>query len=228
MTLPAGATTIRTFLNGLGATGSTPAEAVLRGLTTYTAGLATPGRVAVGVFLGDGATAGTLSCTADVTTLSGILSAHRLATGIRTFVVSFPSFTPDFAAAESLALAGGGAPHASPCPVGVNPCRQYHVATDTDATTARQALESIQANSGGCTYRLPTSGGGFVSPSAVTLALRTTIAGGPSTVPRVANAGACSGHGWYAGGADRLQLCPTSCSALGAANAPQAQATYCP
>ncbi|MCC6213255.1 MAG: hypothetical protein IT376_00160 [Polyangiaceae bacterium] len=228
VTLPAGATTIRTFLNGLNPTGSTSAEAVLHGLATYTTGIATPGRVAVGVFLGDGATAGTLNCTEDVTTLSGILSAHRAATGIRTFIVSFPFFTPDFAGAESLAVAGGGAPHASPCPAGLSPCRQYHVGTDTDVTTARQALESIQANSGGCTYRLPTSGASFVPPSAITLALRTTIAGGASTIPRVASAGACSGHGWYADGADRLQLCPTSCSTLGAANAPQAQATYCP
>lgn len=226
--LTAGAGTIRAFLNSINPTGSTPTEAVLRGLVSYTTSAQTTGRVIAGVYLADGATGGTANCTTDVPTLAGILSAHRTATGIRTFVVAFGAFTPTTAAAEALALGGGGPPHAAPCAGAVSPCRGYHLASETDPAAARLALEDLQANAGGCTYRLPRSGGGYVSPSAISLALRTTTGASPATIPRVGSAGACSGHGWYSTTNERLVLCPASCTELATAAAPQAQATYCP
>jgi hypothetical protein len=174
-------------VNGFG----TQIEAAERGLVKFTADQRTPGRTMVGVLITDGDPNG---CSNDFNVLSGILSDHLAATGIRTFIIGMTGATSTNL--EKIAVGGDAPAHGPTYCDGVPSCHYYSVG-DGEPTAFAAALGAIQQASLGCTLKMPIPDGGTIDPGRVKVEY---LVGGnppPRELTRVTNSAACVANGWY-------------------------------
>ncbi|MCC6214693.1 MAG: VWA domain-containing protein [Polyangiaceae bacterium] len=192
--------------------GTTPTEAALRGLATWTAANRVAGRTMIGILITDGLPNG---CSTNTATLAGIASGHLAATGIRTFAIGIEG--ADYGVLEQIALGGGGPSHTTGCGPGYATCHHYDAGTGSSQPLI-DALAAIQGSAIGCTYQMPQTDAGVVDPDQVSLEYRAGGTGAPQSVPRVADQSQCgTSGGWYYDNPvapSTLQLCPSTCGVI--------------
>jgi hypothetical protein len=188
---------------------TTPIEAALRGLVSYTANHTQTGRAMVGVFVADGEPNG---CDRDADALADIVQEHLDESGQRTFVIGMDG--ADFAVLEVIAQAGGAQPHSSYCEEGASSCHYYNVG-DGDPRAFVDALQQIQRAVSECQFNVPEGETGLPDPDEVRLDYSSGTQPTPVPLPRTDSARTCGdGPGWYYDDKDaptRLVLCPASC-----------------
>lgn len=188
--LPGNAPAIIAALNAQSPTGTTPTEAALRGITTFTQSKQTAGRVMIGILVTDGEPN---VCATSDTTLANIVGNHLASTGIKTFIVGMTGAT--FSSLETIAAKGGAPAHPDYCAAGVNSCHYYNVGNgDPQAFVA--ALKQIQQSAIGCTYQMPTSDAGLIDPAKVTVQY-TPGGGAAQELQRVDSQAQCVAGAWY-------------------------------
>ncbi len=188
---------------------TTPIEAAVRGLVTYTAQAKQPGRNMVAVLVTDGEPNG---CELDPTVLAGILSAQLTATGIKTFIIGMDG--ANFQTLEELAVAGGATPHSTYCADGFASCSFFNVGEGKPEAFV-DALQQIQRSVVGCRFSLPTTDAGIVDPATLTVNVVSPAALEQQTLKHVASVGDC-GDGWYSdpNRPGEFALCPQTCSTV--------------
>lgn len=201
-----------------------PDEPALRGIVAYTTSIQSPGREVAGVLLSDGNPRG---CATATNTLSGIISAHLAATGIKTFIIGMTG--ADFATLEAWAIAGGALAHTDYCAAGVSSCHYYNVG-DGDPAAFTAALQQIQQATVACALAMPTaSDGSPLAPSSLVVRYFAGGTGSGEAVPHVASAADC-GAGWYFDdntAPREIVFCPTTCSTIGGDAAAQLEIDGC-
>lgn len=212
--VPASAATFIDALNATQPYGQTPTEAALRGIVGFTTAEKAPGRTMASIFVTDGEPT---SCNQSPTALASILSAHRTASGIPTFVVGMSGAS--FSNLETLAVAGGAAAHTEFCSDPRTPCHYYDVAAGNHLAIL-SALKQIKRQAMACSFEVPKADAGVADLK--TLQLGYTPGGASSSVrvPHVADKSQCTVQGgWYfddAAAPRAILLCPTTCSEAGA------------
>jgi hypothetical protein len=159
VTLPTNA--FDSLLNSQASGGTTPTEAAIRGLDTYTANNRRGGRVTIGILVTDGDPNG---CDMNLTDLSNLLQAHYTATTIRTYVIGMSGATD--ANLEQIAQGGNAPLHdatvgnlTGACGTSPAPCRHWNVGDgNPDAFIA--ALAAIEQSANGC-----NDGGSTINPN---------------------------------------------------------------
>jgi hypothetical protein len=188
---------------------TTPIEAALRGLVSYTAQAKQPNRSMVAVLVTDGEPNG---CDLSTSTLGSILATHRLATGIKTFIIGMDG--ANFQTLEQLAVAGGATPHTTYCASGFSSCSFFNVGGGKPEAFI-DALQQIQRSVVGCRFALPSTDAGIIDPD--TLVVNTVSPANPDqqSLKRLPSAVAC-GDGWYSDpmAPGEFALCPGTCSAV--------------
>ncbi|MBK9000164.1 MAG: VWA domain-containing protein [Myxococcales bacterium] len=206
--LPGNLAPLQSSLNTNAPLGGTPMEAALHGLAKYTTQNQQPGRVMIGIFVTDGVPEG---CTTNANTLAGIVQSHLTNDKIKTFVIGMDG--ADFGTLDTIAAPGGASPHTQYCG-GSSPCYSYDVDNGNPAAFTA-VLAAIQKSAVACQFSMPTTDGGIVDPSKVEV--QYFPAGNPPAqkLPKVTNAAACSGGGWYFdnnANPKSILLCPSSCT----------------
>lgn len=188
---------------------TTPMEAALRGLVSYTTEAKQPNRSMVAVLVTDGDPNG---CELSPSTLASIISNHRAATGVKTFIIGMDG--ANFQTLEQLAVAGGATPHTIYCAPGFSSCSFFNVGSGKPEAFI-DALQQIQRSVVGCRFALPTTDAGIVDPD--TLVVNVISPANPDQQPlkRVASASNC-GDGWYSDptAPGEFALCPSTCSSV--------------
>jgi len=197
-------------LNAQGPLGTTtPIEAALRGLVAYTGQAKQPNRSMVAILVTDGEPNG---CELSSDVLENMLSTHRAATGIKTFIIGMDG--ANFQALEHLAVAGGASPHSTYCASGFTSCSFFNVGEGKPEAFV-DALQQIQRSVAGCRFTLPTTDAGIVDPT--TLVVNVASPGSPDqkTLKRLGSLTEC-GEGWYSDDATpgQFALCPSTCAAV--------------
>jgi hypothetical protein len=197
------------FAGGIG----THIEGALRGIASFTANNETPGRTMIGVLMTDGDPNG---CNQDIGALSGIISAHLNATGIRTFIIGMEGATDSNL--EELAIAGGADPHPDWCGSVSAPCHYWNVGNGSGDAIA-SALRAIvgQASPLPCSYDVTTlepPPGEQKDFNKVNVNL--TQNGVPQTIGRVTDASSCPSDipAWYyddPSNPTTINLCQNAC-----------------
>jgi hypothetical protein len=210
-TLPQGAPSLVAALDTQQALGTTtPIEAALRGLVTYTAAARTPGRSMVGILVTDGAPNG---CSTDTAELGAIVSQHLADSGIPTFFVGMTG--SDYASLEQLGASGGAAAHTTFCAGGISPCHFYDVGNGEPAAFV-DALQQIQRSVAGCDYVVPPSESGLADYSKLVLEYRSSEHATPVTLEQVSQEADCTSKlGYYVDESltpPLIRLCPATCS----------------
>jgi hypothetical protein len=193
---------------------TTPIEAALRGIVTWTAKNKTSLRSMAGVLITDGEPTG---CSNDAGLLSGLVATHLADTGIPTFVLGMDG--AKFAPLEQIAKAGGGAAHTDYCPSGIRPCHVYNVGNG-DPSAFIQALEQIKGAVVQCRFAMPTTNSGVVDPEHLDVVYRHDT--GERVLVRVASPEECVEGGYYFDDNDdpsEVSLCPDTCGQLRSARA---------
>jgi hypothetical protein len=190
---------------------TTPVEAALHGIVTWTGLHATNGRNMAGLLITDGEPTG---CNQDATWLATIVADHFAATRIPTFVIGMEG--AKFAPLEEIAKAGGVASHTDHCPAGISPCHVYSVGSASSAVFS-DALEQIKGSVALCNYALPHPEAGVIDPAKLSVVF--TTGDGPVSLTMTSGADACAAGGFFmdAEGA-ALTLCPSSCETVRAAD----------
>lgn len=206
--LPGNLTALQTSLDGTTPNGATPMEAALHGLATYTTQKQQAGRVMIGIFITDGVPE---TCTTNVNILAGIVQTHLTTDKIKTFVIGMDG--ADFGKLDSIAAPGGAALHSTNCG-GTSPCYSYNVGNGNPAAFTA-VLSAIQKSAVACQFAMPSTDGGITDPNKVEV--QYFPAGTPPSqkLPKVTNASACSGGGWYYdnnASPKSILLCPSSCT----------------
>jgi hypothetical protein len=190
---------------------TTPVEAALRGLTTWTGLHATSGRNMAGLLITDGEPTG---CNQDATWLGTIVADHFAATRIPTFVIGMEG--AKFAPLEEIAKAGGVASHTDHCPAGISPCHVYSVGAANSAVFT-DALEQIKGSVALCNYAVPHPEAGVIDPAKLSVVF--TSGNGPVALTLTSGADACADGGFFMNGdGSALTLCPSSCESVRAAD----------
>jgi len=198
------------FGGGLG----THIEGALRGISGWTAANRTNGREMIGVLVTDGDPNG---CMNDISSLATIISDHRAATGIRTFIIGMEGATESNL--EELASAGGADPHDDFCGGVSTPCHYWNVGNGS-GTALASALQAIVRQAVPLPCQIDVTG--LTPPPGedldygkvnVTLTEGTTV----TTIGQVANAGACPGStpAWYydnPSAPTTINLCDAACT----------------
>jgi hypothetical protein len=197
------------FGGGLG----THIEGALRGMAQWTASNRTAGREMIGVLMTDGDPAG---CEEDIDQLRQIIEDHRMATGIRTFIIGMEGATEDNL--EELAIAGGAEPHDRFCGDVGPPCHYWNVG-DGSGDAIADALDDIVAMAVPlpCEFSvvsLTPPAGETLDYSRVNVTL--TEGGTTTTIPQVPNEAACPSDmpAWYYDDPAmpaEIHLCPGAC-----------------
>jgi Mg-chelatase subunit ChlD len=208
--LPGNLAALNASLDGTTPNGGTPMEAALNGLTKYTQQNKQAGRVMIGVFITDGVPEG---CTTNPNTLAGIVQNHLTTNGIKTFMIGMDG--ANFGTLDSIAAPGGASPHTQYCG-GSSPCYSYDVDNGNPAAF-NAVLAAIQKSAVACQYAMPTTDGGIIDLNKVEV--QYFPAGNPPSqkLPKVANAAACAGGGWFfdsAANPKSILLCPSSCTVV--------------
>jgi hypothetical protein len=188
---------------------TTPIEAALRGLITYTAANQSPSRSMVAILVTDGDPNG---CDLNTVALANLISAHRARTGIKTFIIGTDG--ANFQTLEQLAVAGGAAPHSIYCTTGFSSCSFFNVGAGAPEAFI-DALQQIQRSVVGCRFSLPSTDGGIVEPSSLVVDVVSPANADRQTLVRRSSANEC-GDGWYADPASpgEFSLCPQSCATV--------------
>ena len=191
----------------LGAT--TPIEAALRGLVSYTASAKTTNRSMVAILVTDGDPNG---CEKTTATLANIISTHLTNTGIKTFIIGTDG--ANFQTLEQLAVAGGATPHSIYCAGGFSTCSFFNVGAGQPEAFI-DALQQIQRSVVGCRFSLPITDAGIVDPSTLVVNVVSPENPDRQKLIRRASAAAC-GDGWYADPDQpgEFALCPQSCTSV--------------
>jgi hypothetical protein len=188
---------------------TTPIEAALRGLVSYTGAHARPGRAMVGVFVTDGEPNG---CNPEAGALADIVKQHLDDSGQRTFVIGMDG--ADFSILDVIAEAGGAKPHSSYCAEGAGSCYYYDVGNGNPRAFV-DALQQIQRAVSQCQFNVPEGETGLADPDEVRLDYSSSTQPTPIPLPRTESAETCQDrHGWHYddnAAPTRLVLCPASC-----------------
>lgn len=194
----------------------TQIEGALRGIASYTANNQTAGREMIGVLLTDG---DANDCDTNIDNLAQVISDHRTATGLRTFIIGMTGATE--ANLETLAIAGGADPHMDYCGGLTPPCHYFNVGNGSGDVLA-QALQAIsqQAVDIPCEIDVTTLNapeGSSVDYSQVNVTFNDGAA--TTTIGQVADAGSCptGQSAWYydnPSAPTTIQLCDDACTAV--------------
>jgi len=186
---------------------TTPIEAALRGLISYTATSRSVDRSMVAILVTDGAPNG---CELDTDTLVNLVTEHRTNTGIKTFIIGTDG--ANFQTLERLAVAGGATPHAIYCTTGFPSCSFFNVGAGAPEAFI-DALQQIRRSVVGCRFTLPSTDAGIVDPSTLVVDVVSPANADRETLVRRASATDC-GDGWYAdpNRPGEFSLCPQSCT----------------
>lgn len=205
------ASTIVTALNGAVPSGMTPTEAALLGIAQFTGANQATGRVMIGVLITDGLPT---RCNTNTSHLAGVVASHLANTGIKTFVIGMASAL-DFTVIETIAAAGGAAPHNDFCH-GATPCHHYDVG-DGNPQAFIQALKQIQASAIACQFKMPTTDAGVIDIDQVKVEYTPSSTGTPQLLTRVPDAASCVADGWYYDdntNPTTIHLCPDMCATV--------------
>ncbi len=188
---------------------TTPIEAALHGLVSYSAQAKLPNRSMVSVIVTDGEPNG---CELSPSVLSSIISSHLASTGIKTFVIGMDG--ANFQTLEQLAIAGGASVHTTYCAEGFSTCSFFNVGAGKPEAFI-DALQQIQRSVVGCRFTLPSTDAGIVDPSTLTVNVISPANPEQRTLKHVDSVAAC-GDGWYSDSArpGEFALCPQTCSAV--------------
>lgn len=198
-------------MNSASPSGMTPTEGALRGLAQFTAANKAVGRVMIGILITDGLPT---RCDTNTNNLAAIAANHLATTGITTFVIGMASAI-DFNVIETIAAAGGAAPHNDFCHSG-GPCHHYDVG-DGNPQAFIQALQQIQASAISCHFQMPTTDAGVIDIDEVTIEYSPGGVGTPQTLQRVPDAASCVPNGWYYDNnvtPTTINLCPDMCTTV--------------
>jgi len=198
-------------MNSMSPSGMTPTEAALLGIAQFTAAEEAVGRIMIGIMITDGLPT---RCNKDTNHLAGIAANHLANTGIETFVIGMASAI-DFDVIETIAAAGGAAPHNDFCH-GTPPCHHYDVG-DGDPQAFIQALQMIQASAIACQFKMPTTDAGVIDVDQVKIEYTPGGTGTPQELTRVDSAGNCVPDGWYYDDNQNptsIHLCPDMCTTV--------------
>ncbi len=209
-TLPGSAPQLVTALNTQQPLGTTtPVEAALRGMLTYTAATKTEGRSMVGILVTDGAPNG---CSTDSPGLAALVAQHLADTGIPTFFVGMTG--ADYDVLEELAAGGGAAAHDTFCAGGISPCHFYDVGNGAPEAFV-DALQQIQRSVAGCDYVAPPSSSGLADYSKLVLEYQSSTHATPVTLTQVTSEAQCTGDLAYyidvTSSPPLIRLCPETC-----------------
>ncbi len=198
-------------------------EDALKGIALFTDANRTEGREMIGVLMTDGDPSE--DCNADIGQLAQIISDHREATGIRTFIIGMDGATESNL--EQLAIAGGAEAHDDFCGTLTPPCHYWNVGTGSGDAIA-DALRAIaeQAVPLPCEYDLadvqPANG---ETLDLATINVRLTDTSAMSTImPRVDGEGDCPAGepAWYydsLANPKTITLCKNACDLVADAEA---------
>ncbi len=197
----------------------TQIEGALIGIANFTTANETPGREMIGVLMTDGDPNG---CEEDIDQLAQIISDHRQATGIRTFIIGMDGATEDNL--ETLAIAGGAEPHDDFCGSLDAPCHYWNVGDGSEDAIAN-ALNAIvtQATPFPCEYDLsdiqPLDGSQL---DLSTLNIQLSQGGEATIIGKVDGESACpkDQYAWYYddnAAPSSLNLCENACDFVTAA-----------
>lgn len=214
--LTAQASQVITAMNNRNPSGGTPTRPALEGLASFTAANETAGRVMIGILVTDGDP--TRCSPYDDTTLSNVVQNHFNSTGIHTFIVGMTGAT--FNRLEAWADYPGSITHDDTndaCGTCNNcTCSHYNVGNG-DPTIFIAALQQIQNAVLGCTFNIPSPSQGVLDPDTVSVEYLPNGQPPAQDLPRVNNAGACTGDGWYYDdnvNPTVINLCPTTCTTV--------------
>jgi hypothetical protein len=150
------------------------------------------------------------------------LSTHFTNNKIRTYVIGMNG--ANFTNLETLAVGGGGPSHADAvgtitdaCGNGAGPCHHWNAGDGTSGAPLVEALKQIQGTAIGCSFAIPTPEAGTVDKNQVKVEYRPGGTGAAQQLTKVANAGACTGGGWYYDNdtsPTTVNLCPASCTTV--------------
>jgi hypothetical protein len=189
--LPGHAPAIIASLNATNASGGTPTEGGLRGITKFTGANVAAGRIMIGILITDGDPNG---CNEDPAYLRGIRDAHFQSTGIRIFTIGMTGAT--YSRLEQIASGGGIVPHNNFCGT-TPPCHHYDVKAG-DPTAFVAALKEIQQAAVSCQFAMPVTDAGVIDIDQVIIEYTPSSTGVPVEISRVADATQCgAGDGWY-------------------------------
>jgi len=195
----------------------TPTEGALRGLTQFTAANKSPNRLIIGILVTDGIPS---TCNTSDSVLTQIVQNHFSATGIHTFIVGMSG--ANFTKLETWASYTGSLTHDDTndaCGTCNNcTCHHYNVGDGSPAVFIA-ALNAIQNAVLSCTFQVPTPTTGVLNPDAVSVEYLVNGQPPPVKLPKVTNAAACNGPGWYFGYDAQnkpitINLCPASCTTV--------------
>ncbi len=208
-------------LNAQTASGGTPMEGAIRGITGFTSKASNQrvGRKLIGVLITDGDPNG---CNTSIPALAGLLSTHFAATGHETFVIGMTG--ANFTSLESLAVGGGAPVHndivsslTDACGTTGNTCRHWNVG-DGNGNALAEAMKQIQKSALACSYAMPTTDGGIVDPNQVKVEYRAGGTGTPQTFGKVTGVANCTTAGgfYYDNNSlpTSLTLCPSTCGTV--------------
>jgi hypothetical protein len=188
---------------------TTPIEAALRGLISYTDSARSVDRSMVGILVTDG---GPNGCELDTEALAKLISDHRMNTGTKTFIIGTDG--ANFQTLEQLAVAGGATPHAIYCSTGLPSCSFFNVGAGAPEAFI-DALQQIRRSVVGCRFTLPTTDAGILDPSTLVVDVVSPANADRETLVRRASLTDC-GDGWYADSEHpgEFSLCPQSCASV--------------
>lgn len=188
---------------------TTPLEAALRGLISYTTSNKSATRSMVAILVTDGDPNG---CELNPLTLAKLIADHQTKTGIKTFIIGTDG--ANFQTLEQLAVAGGATPHSIYCTAGFPRCSFFNVGAGAPEAFI-DALQQIQRSVVGCRFTLPSTDEGIVDPDSLVVDVVSPATADRQTLVRRSSAGEC-GDGWYADPTHpgEFSLCPQSCSAV--------------
>lgn len=189
---------------------TTPMEAALRGLISYTQQAKSPGRNMVAILATDGDPNG---CDLSTKALAALISQHEQANGIKTFIIGTDG--ANFQTLEQLAIAGGAAAHSIYCAPGFSSCHFFNVGAG-EPEAFIDALQQIQRSVVGCRFSLPQTDAGIVDPTTLVVQVVSAANADRQILPRRPTVSDCGRGGWYAepDSSGEFALCPESCTSL--------------
>ncbi len=193
-------------------------EGALRGIAGYTSSNQSPDREMIGVLITDG---DATECNRNNNALAAIIADHLNATGLRTFIIGMDGANES--KLEQLAAAGGAEPHDGFCGGLGSPCHYWNVGNASGDVLAN-ALQAISQQAVPLPCEVDVTD--LTPPPGEELdygRVNVTLTQGPevTTIPQVANAGACADRvAWYydvPSAPTKVHLCQSACDLVTAA-----------
>lgn len=178
--------------------GVTPMYAALGGATQWATSYQTanPTEQAIVVLITDGQPNG---CDTNINNIANLAANAFNNFGVQTYVIGIAGVAP--ATINQIASAGGG--------------QAFFIASGADTKAElTAAMKAIQGEAATCVFDLPNPG---LFDPAGTSVYYTPSMGAVQTLPRVTNAAACGGGGWYFDdnmNPQSITLCPSTCMTI--------------